>query len=382
METIEATFKVVTPMFISGADQDNAELRLPSIKGALRFWWRALAWGQYEGKINKIREEEAKLFGSTDTGQAAVLMRLESQQLRSEPPRFHNVSGAIYLGYGVMNFRGELCRSCVNAGSGFVLRLSWKESSLTEDQQRQISDSLKVMGLLGGLGSKSRKGYGSITLASLKTNGQIIWQQPSDSENFKKEVAKLLAEYRFDSLPAYTAFSSKTKIFTVCQGETPLKLLNTVGEAIQLYRSYGRRGQHDPYHMVNGQKAEQNFHKDHDWMLAATQGQTVDNHPKRVVFGLPHNYFFSQSREKVDVGAASEGIDRRASPLFIHIHEFSERHFGAICALFPAVYLPKNEKIRVKTGRTKIDFSQVIDYGIIIKFLTHKYFPELIEVTP
>ena len=44
METIEATFKVVTPMFMSGADQSQAELRTASIKGALRFWWRALAW--------------------------------------------------------------------------------------------------------------------------------------------------------------------------------------------------------------------------------------------------------------------------------------------------------------------------------------------------
>ncbi len=45
MKTIEASFEIVTPMFISGAD-DVADLRPPSIKGALRFWWRALHWGQ------------------------------------------------------------------------------------------------------------------------------------------------------------------------------------------------------------------------------------------------------------------------------------------------------------------------------------------------
>jgi len=197
METIEATFKVVTPMFISGADpdQDKAELRLPSIKGALRFWWRALAWGWYEGQLSRIREEEAKLFGSTDAGQAAVLMRLESHQNRSGTPRFRDVPGAIYLGYGVMNFRGELCRHCLDTGSGFALSLSWKESTLARDQQTQILDSLKIMGLLGGVGSKSRKGYGSITLTKVETNGQIIWEQPNNYENFKREIAKTITEH-------------------------------------------------------------------------------------------------------------------------------------------------------------------------------------------
>ena len=48
MHTIEATYRINTPMFIAGAEQDKeAELRLPSFKGALRFWWRALAYGRY-----------------------------------------------------------------------------------------------------------------------------------------------------------------------------------------------------------------------------------------------------------------------------------------------------------------------------------------------
>jgi len=44
MQEIKATYKIVTPMFLGGADHEE-EIRVPSIKGALRFWWRALAWG-------------------------------------------------------------------------------------------------------------------------------------------------------------------------------------------------------------------------------------------------------------------------------------------------------------------------------------------------
>ncbi|HID77150.1 MAG TPA: type III-B CRISPR module RAMP protein Cmr1, partial [Planctomycetaceae bacterium] len=46
MTVFEATYRIVTPMFCAGADEQRAELRLPSFKGALRFWWRSLMWGQ------------------------------------------------------------------------------------------------------------------------------------------------------------------------------------------------------------------------------------------------------------------------------------------------------------------------------------------------
>ncbi|WP_345894648.1 type III-B CRISPR module RAMP protein Cmr1 [Phaeodactylibacter xiamenensis] len=42
MESITFHCKVITPMFLAGADGQTPELRAPSIKGAMRFWWRAL----------------------------------------------------------------------------------------------------------------------------------------------------------------------------------------------------------------------------------------------------------------------------------------------------------------------------------------------------
>ena len=47
MQIIEADYNIVTPMFIGGGDKQEApEIRPPSVKGALRFWWRALQWGE------------------------------------------------------------------------------------------------------------------------------------------------------------------------------------------------------------------------------------------------------------------------------------------------------------------------------------------------
>ena len=106
---IEATFRVTTPMFCGGAEKPSpkardraharqgprAELRAASFKGVLRFWWRACAWSHFDihperARLRKIRQEEALLFGSPDTGTSRVRIRLthddnlETLQPRSE----------------------------------------------------------------------------------------------------------------------------------------------------------------------------------------------------------------------------------------------------------------------------------------------------------
>jgi CRISPR-associated protein Cmr1 len=54
--TIQATFQVTTPLFCGGADGSSAELRPSSVKGVLRFWWRACAWSRFDGDLTRIRD--------------------------------------------------------------------------------------------------------------------------------------------------------------------------------------------------------------------------------------------------------------------------------------------------------------------------------------
>ena len=116
---IDATYRVVTPCFCTGADPTCAELRLPSFKGALRFWWRALAWQRRGGDLQAIQQEEDALFGSAGRGQSRLIMRLASTSHSQSIIRVGEVLtvsgkntsvvdegarylGSRYLGYGVM----------------------------------------------------------------------------------------------------------------------------------------------------------------------------------------------------------------------------------------------------------------------------------------
>lgn len=55
-------FEFLTPCFCGGADPARAELRAPSIRGRLRWWFRALGGS---------REDEEKVFGSVGGGRTS-----------------------------------------------------------------------------------------------------------------------------------------------------------------------------------------------------------------------------------------------------------------------------------------------------------------------
>ncbi|MBW2050399.1 MAG: type III-B CRISPR module RAMP protein Cmr1, partial [Deltaproteobacteria bacterium] len=115
METREFEVEVVTPLFLGGADPRKAELRTPPIKGALRFWWRAL-YGSDD--LKDMKEREGEIFGSTtrkasfsiqlkDTGNlkptSANLPRGEMIPTKAKGKTFR-ISIIQYLAYGLCQY--------------------------------------------------------------------------------------------------------------------------------------------------------------------------------------------------------------------------------------------------------------------------------------
>ena len=379
MIKMEARFRIVTPLFMSGFERSQAELREASIKGVLRFWWRALALGRLKS-VEEVKKRENQIFGSSETGQSNIQLML------SLPERIETIEmgrileydnnggvagpGARYLGYGVIEAfgsakkrtkAGEVIRPCIKAPVDGVLRILFKRGTSEEDI-KMVEVALIAMGLLGGIGSRSRKGYGSFNLLELRRNDETLFSAPLDIQELKAKIMNLFKEYEiiaYNGRPEYTSYSTETRIDIIETGKDPLRLLNSVGEAMQMYRSWGKDNR------VNGKDAEKNFKDDHDLARQAI-GQRVYRHPRRVVFGLPHNYFFSSDREKVDV--SPERQERRASPLFIHIQGMKNGQFAAVTTIMPADFLPRNERIVV--GESTVPTS--VDFRVLDEFLDGK----------
>lgn len=338
---IEAVYRITTPMFCGGADQNTAELRLPSFKGALRFWWRSMMWGKVKD-VEKLQAKEAALFGSSDqgVGQSKVRMQLLPEDLESVGKggvfAGGRLKGAQYLGYGVMNHRGILSRSMIPGGP-FTVRLKLGPKLETE-QSDEVRNALILLGTVGGLGSKSRKGFGSLTLTSLKTDGEL---HELDSDPIIR-IRKLFKDEELTTeQPEWTAWSNKSRLLTVendgnAGSNGALVLLDELGREQVHFRSWGSKKNGAKEHTVLGGKSEKNFEEDHNLLY---KKPTSIKHPKRIVFGLPHS-----SVEPVDKNKVSS---RRASPLFIHIHQVDEdsQPVGVIVFL-PSRFLPEDTQIK------------------------------------
>lgn len=143
MNSVTFECEIITPMFLAGADGKTPELRPPSIKGMMRFWWRAI---KGEDNIEKLGIEEGNLFGSSDEkiGKAKFLVRIIANNLTTGEfsPVPHRTNKFKFKGF--------------NIGQKFSVLLAGK------DNITNFKTIYELAMLLGGFGKRSRRGFGSI----------------------------------------------------------------------------------------------------------------------------------------------------------------------------------------------------------------------------
>ncbi len=162
--------ETITPMFLAGADQRKAELRAASIKGLLRFWWRAL---QAESDIDTLRKRESEIFGSADekAGSAKFSIRV-TQPDKNYKPGFKNPGSHDPVGYMLYSafVQKDRMRPYYPEGSKFSIILSSRD----EQCLKIAAASLWVLIYCGALGMRSRRGAGNIVINSIEDPDQII----------------------------------------------------------------------------------------------------------------------------------------------------------------------------------------------------------------
>lgn len=155
MHTTQLELEIVTPMFLHGHDPNLLELRPPPFKALFRYWWRA---SQSITNADNLRKEEGKLFGNT-CQRAPLQIRIPSpDNLESDEhqPLPHHTGG----------------KGCVNCPPGEGCRKDYPKDAYCPDQQFKImltADDIadyvsvvKLSFLLGGVGNRSRRGFGSV----------------------------------------------------------------------------------------------------------------------------------------------------------------------------------------------------------------------------
>ena len=376
-------YRIATPMFLGGENQqaDATQFRNASFKGALRFWWRALNWGQAfkdagqqtTAALQLLHQREGELFGLASDGeksrQSQVQIHSELQGARSQK------SDAVPAGIGYLMGQGLKERTYLEGGN-LTIRLNFKPGMAEADIQ-SVEQAAIALGLFGGLGSRARKGLGSLALRQLERPGQPV-REFTTVESIAAFIQAL--DFSAPAAAPLSAFTQATRIDMSATAGKALDALTAIGNELQMYRGYGHHNPRTNQHEVNGQKARQKFPEDHHNVLAAIQGVRLERLPERAVFGLPHNYRFSTVKQgpkdfaltainPSPTGRDSDG--RRASPLLVHIHPLQEGKFVAIQTLLPEIFLPQGVGLSVKVGGRAAPAPQDtnVNYAVITRYL-------------
>lgn len=194
MQTLTFTCRVITPMFLAGADGSTPELRAASIKGAMRFWWRAL---NGHLSLGDLRKQETEIFGGVGTGDEGGSR--SSFSLR--------VNGSVDLDKDVVQEKSvphkQYKSASIKIGKKYDVILTVSDNyHIANFDTNKLIALFQLTCILGGLGRRSRRGMGSVVIEKIehKTRNEkkdITPCEPSKLASVKT-LLDILAPARFE----------------------------------------------------------------------------------------------------------------------------------------------------------------------------------------
>ena len=337
MNKVVFTCEVVTPMFLSGSKQETCEWRVPSLRGALRYWLRALLGGQGLS-LKTVAAEEAEVFGNTQKGS---LVRLRIHEIgKAEKGRAEQLldrldQGARYLWYSTT--LGSNDRGYFKPGSYFQVVFSALPPH-TEALERAVG-AFWLLAHCGGLGTRSRRAAGSFRAALKERRGDHLripdFTSSNGFEGYFDNQLRLVRELMpqgqavecrpsFDSL--YPSFA---KIWRANLAEKSWQdAVAAIGQKFQTFRE--RRP--PDYQAV----------KDFLDLSQSSAPDTVE----RASFGLPLTFRYrSLNWKSAIVNPANH--DRRASPLWMRIIRLPNGDYDTMLTYFDSTFLPPGERLKI-----------------------------------
>ena len=376
MEKVTLELETVTPLFIAGADQRNIEnegLRAPSLRGLLRWWFRALAGNHVNNDFKKLKKVENEVFGSSDAKSKVSLKthhKCSPEIIEKEYRSWHEAivwsDYVDYLFFSCLDKRKDRRTNRIRVksrpfypkGSEFKVIIYGKDNEL-----KVCVASLWALIYLGGVGFRARRGCGCLKIKNVEGNTfglNFICRNLSELEKFLKdniETALKIVGDSFDakcgrltSMPEYTMMVPNHSALFIkkINGSDWISALNEIGKWYVGQR-VGRR-------FAEGFRmslADYNF--SHIIRNAYRNEQYItSDRERRPYLGLPITYTTYKATLK------AKNFDRRSSPLMFGVYEINGSFIPRIL-IFRSVFLPKfrgnfvvDKKVRAGKRKRKI----------------------------
>ena len=167
----ERTYRLLTPLFGGGVKPKEMDpvtvVRATEVRGQLRFFWRAVRGWQAEGSLDRLRELEARIFGSTERSSPLVVF-LETKERGQSKDAFVDQPGKRfpkpqpnvahpYLAFPLQRTNQDPKNYPVQVGVVFRLTLRFPK-----ELREEVEAALWAWETFGGIGARTRRGFGAI----------------------------------------------------------------------------------------------------------------------------------------------------------------------------------------------------------------------------
>ncbi|RMH69965.1 MAG: type III-B CRISPR module RAMP protein Cmr1, partial [Gemmatimonadetes bacterium] len=175
MHSITFECETITPMFMGSADPKDVELRAPSIKGAMRFWWRAM---NAHLSLDELRKQETEIFGGGGNNgrKSNVIIRVQYNNppnIRSDFKNYYKLNWCFkgklkgdHAGIGYLLYSMDLNKNeFIDVGYQFKIVIK----SASSDALIQALSAFWCAIYFGGFGGRSRRGGGNLEILRVNT---------------------------------------------------------------------------------------------------------------------------------------------------------------------------------------------------------------------
>lgn len=295
MTSKEYQVEILTPCFCAGAEQEKAEIRVPSIRGQIRWWFRALGGSA---------TEESRLFGSVhgNTISSSLVFRLP------DPPHSDKaVNRNDYLLWPLRkNQRGVLMPTV-----SFRLLMTVRRQGMRSDLLEKADAAIQLWILLGAIGARCRRGAGSLWPSD---------ETPSDGQALQKTISGLLGKFGKPSVQVFTLKAT---------AKTAEEALHNLGNWLKQWRAGSTKSVKQPRDWGLN---------DHDAGLGKTK--TVF----RPVLGLPLTQRYQAGPTVETEYEKAEG--RWASPLHLKVVRLGQTYVS-LAVYFSEHAIPEGSELQI-----------------------------------
>jgi CRISPR-associated protein Cmr1 len=189
--------RTLTPLLVHGADGATPEMRTSSIKGGLRYWFRAI---NCHLDSPHLYEEEGKLFGDTSQ-KSSVRIKVSTSEFSK------HISSFEVLPHWSVKGRRSFKVDGILPGTDFTVKLIAPPQYL-----ERVTTLFEVFSFLGGIGKRVRRGMGSFMVTEISGSTR--------SEDQGDDVANYIF-HKIQSLSPHFKLSDR-KIVNVYSGRKAL----------------------------------------------------------------------------------------------------------------------------------------------------------------